>query len=77
VNKNISLLEPTKGANRNTLLPPTTLRVYRSTEEGMVSVVMYRTVGGGVTAGTRLTVDQVRELRDNLTAFLSGVEVSA
>ena len=72
----IARIAPTEGANRNTIMPPHVLKVYESSEEGLVSVVLfpedplYR--GGYVTAGTRLTREQVKELADALCQHYYG-----
>lgn len=73
--ENISLLEPCEGSTRNTLLPPTAVRLYPSSEEGKVSLVLHPAGGGrGIFGGTRLSREQVTQLRDDLSAYLDATE---
>ena len=59
-------LVPTELADVRSKVKATTLYVYPSSIPGMLSIVL----GSGSHAGTRLTVEQVKELRQELSLFL-------
>ena len=66
-------LHPTEGAFEATFVQPQSLRVYESSVNGMLSVVLYdRAVGGkaGIAAATRLTRGQAEVLARELIEFL-------
>jgi hypothetical protein len=65
-------LAPTELADVRSKVKATTLYAYPSSIGGMFSIVL----GNGSHAGTRLTVEQVEELRQELSRFLDAQDRS-